>query len=237
MCILEPICIEEHCWNEILKVKWQNTTRSDDLVDDFGKRTTWGRTRVRFRVKGLVGGASSVLSAWAELPGAMHDCLERDSRSFTPGASAPTYWVTSFMAASLETERSGTHCSRQTAFLPFAASMQIRALELFFVSSLRLMLLATLRKIRKRRCWIWIGFNGRAGWWRYYQAKFQSESTLSDRLLYNKQAIQIKEKHSVSILVCCAATEVEKEKEKVPWKVINSLSLTDTVIDYWIELS
>lgn len=74
------------------------------------------------------------------------ECLERDCRRFTWGTSAPTYWVTSFLTAALETKRSNKHCSRHTAFLPSAASMQIRALELFFVSSLRLLLLATLCK-------------------------------------------------------------------------------------------
>lgn len=76
----------------------------------------------------------------------MFDCLKQDCQRFTPGALAPTYWVTSFMTAVLEAKRASKHCSRHTAFLPSAASMQIRALEQFSFPSLRLLLLATLCK-------------------------------------------------------------------------------------------
>lgn len=91
------------------------------------------------------------------------DCLEWNFQHFTRGGWAPTHWVTFFLTAALETKRSSKYCSRHTAFLPSAASMQIRALELFFVSNLQLLLLTTLQKWR--RCsWIWISLNGRVGW-------------------------------------------------------------------------
>lgn len=68
----------------------------------------------------------------------MFDYPLQDFQGFTLSASA------------LQTERSTTHSLRLTAFLPSAASMQIRALELFFVSSLQLLLLATVCKKKNK---------------------------------------------------------------------------------------
>lgn len=45
-------------------------------------------------------------------------CLEQNCPRLTPGASTPTYWMTSFFTAALETQRSSKHCWRHAAFGP-----------------------------------------------------------------------------------------------------------------------
>lgn len=57
--------------------------------------------------------------------------MQRDCQSFTAGASALTFGVTSFMTAVRERKSGSKQCLTQAAFLPSAASMQIRVLELF----------------------------------------------------------------------------------------------------------
>lgn len=90
----------------------------------------------------------------------MLDCLKRGCQRFTPGAIAPSCWVTSFMTAALEEKSGSKQCSRH--FLFFALYCQRADKSIRAVFPFRVLIVAissSVQEFRRSRAWLrLIGF-------------------------------------------------------------------------------
>lgn len=99
----------------------------------------------------------------------MLHCLKQGCQRFTPCASAPSFWVTSFMTAALEEKSGGKQSSRHFFFALYCqcADKSIRAVFPF-----RVLIAAISPSLQeRRRSRVWLGLKGFG-----VPAKFNSQS-------------------------------------------------------------
>lgn len=143
----------------------------------------------------------------------MLDCLKRGCQRFTPGARAPSCWVTSFMTAALEEKSGSKQCSRR--FLFFALCCQRADKSIRAVFPFRVLIVAISSSVQEfRRSRIWLSLIG-------FGVSMRSFRLIFPLLFLNKQVIKMEMgktiRQRLTVKVFGAAAGVWKERR--PWKM------------------